>query len=250
MSPAPPPPPPGPPTPGSFQAKTWAPPPPRRPGLSIDEGLKFFFEDPRWKSKLAMLTLFTLLGCLLVGMPIAAGYLFRITKRTAAGEPPLPEWEDYGGLFMDGLRLVALPFVAMWPFAAGVILLGIVDTLVNGGEDPRSVLGGLLRLVFLLLVLGSVLLAAAYMPSVRIRLALTDRLGAALEWRENLGLIRRNLESYAMSYVLFLLANLISNLGYLACCVGIVPASLWAVAVMSWGEGRVGALETASRGGR
>ena len=49
----------------------------------------------------------------------------------------------------------------------------------------------------------------------------------------------RNALNYLMQYLLFMVANMLSNVGYLLCCVGIAPATCWAVCVLSWAEGDV-----------
>jgi hypothetical protein len=86
-------------------------PPPSSPRTGLDFGRCFSFvsEDPDWAKKILIGGLFALASFFLVGAFFVAGYFARLVKRVAAGEPlPLPEWDDLGGIFNDGLRLVGL----------------------------------------------------------------------------------------------------------------------------------------------
>src|SRR5262245_65020003 len=73
----------------------------------------FVTEDPDWIKKILLGGLFTLLGGLcLIGTPFVAGYGLRVIARTARGEArTLPEWDDWGGLVMDGVRGVGVCLV-------------------------------------------------------------------------------------------------------------------------------------------
>src|SRR5262245_34063546 len=83
--------------------------------LDFIRAFTFVTEDPDWIKKILLGGLFTLLGGLcLIGTPFVAGYGLRVIARTARGEArPLPEWDDWGGLFMDGLKAVGLYLVCL-----------------------------------------------------------------------------------------------------------------------------------------
>jgi hypothetical protein len=97
------------------------------------------------------------------------------------------------------------------------------------------------------LALLCLLLAAAYMPAARARFAATGSFRAGLDVGSNLAFIRRNAVNYVLQFPLFMAANVLSNVGYVLCCVGILPATLWAVCVLSWGEGEVVRCDPAFR---
>jgi hypothetical protein len=218
--------------------------------FDIVGGLKFFFQDPNWIGHLALLTVFVLLSCALVGLPLLMGYGFRVTRRHAHGEPPLPPLSDLGGLFVDGLRSLGFHAIhlVVFLFVPGLIAIAAaiagrsVDVLdlerlsETANRSPFAVI-----LVFTTYALGGLLmlLAAIYMPAARIRFTVTDRFAAGFEVGRNLAFIRRNAGNYILIYLEGLIANLVSNVGYLACCVGIIPAAAWAAMVMAWAEGEV-----------
>src|SRR5688572_10952996 len=80
--------------------------------------LLFPFKDPRWKQKLLIGSLFTLLSFILV-IPLifVYGYGARIMRRIITqGEPPaLPEWEDASGLLTLGLKTFGAVMVYLGP---------------------------------------------------------------------------------------------------------------------------------------
>ena len=84
------------------------------PSESIDFGRCFTFvtEDPNWVTKVLVGGLMALLTTVLIGIPFLMGYWGRTLKNVAAGvRHPLPEWDDLGGLFGDGLRLFGVQLV-------------------------------------------------------------------------------------------------------------------------------------------
>ena len=120
--------------------------PARRTG-NIDFGRSFTFvtEDPDWVKKLLIGGAFTLACMLLVGVPFVLGYFSRTLRNVAAGtRPELPEWDDLGGLFEEGLRLTAvylvytLGIVVVLAVLAAVVLVPVFLALVGPRRGPRT----------------------------------------------------------------------------------------------------------------
>lgn len=230
-----------------------APPPtgPGASGLDFARALRFFFEDPDWVKKALLGGLFCLLGLFLVGGFFVAGYMMRMIRRVVRSEErPLPEWDDLGEMFGDGVQAVGVYLVYVLPLVLVPVFLVVVSAFVFGGSarlaersaEVADAMGALLGLaVFGLYTLFMVALLAVsfYLPSALVRLALLGRFGAALDWRENVAFIRRNLGPYVLALAFFLVANLISQFGVLLCCVGVFPVTFWSLAVLAYGLGHV-----------
>jgi hypothetical protein len=127
---------------------------------SVDFGRSFSFvtEDPEWIKKILIGGAFTLACALLVGVPFVLGYFSRALRNVVAGEPrPMPEWDDLGGIFNEGLRLTAvyllytLAIVAVLAALGAVVILPVI-ALSGRGDGPSEVLG----------VLGGLGVVAAY----------------------------------------------------------------------------------------
>jgi len=232
-----------------------------RPAEPLDFGktFRFFFEDPDWVMKALVGGLFCLLGIVLVGSVFVAGYLMRMIRRVARSEPrPLPEWDDLGEMFGDGVRAAGVYLVYMLPLVLLPVFIGLVAVMVFGGtaalaERSREVadtMGTLLSLVIFglyALFMVAMLALSFYLPSALVRLALLGRFGAALEWRENLAFIRRNLGPYALAIAFYLVASFVAQFGVLLCCIGVFPVTFWSLAVLAYGLGHVARGDTALR---
>src|SRR5947209_4180909 len=91
----------------SRQEEAMTAPPPHPPSRDLDlgQGFRFFFEDPDWVKKILIGGVFMLLSTFIVGAVFVAGYGVHLLRRVVRGEPrPLPEWEELGRFFGDGLR--------------------------------------------------------------------------------------------------------------------------------------------------
>jgi hypothetical protein len=75
----------------------------------IIQTLAFPFKDPQWAKKLGIGFLLGLGNFIVPLVPalILSGYSYKIMRRIIVenGEPYLPEWEDWGTLLTDGLKL-------------------------------------------------------------------------------------------------------------------------------------------------
>lgn len=90
---------------------------------------KRLFSDPSWILK-------CLLGAALLAVPVAhffaCGYLYEVVNRVRRGEPwELPEWEDWGRLFTQGIPVFVIflvftvaPLAAAWLLTRPLYWLG------------------------------------------------------------------------------------------------------------------------------
>jgi uncharacterized protein DUF4013 len=229
--------------------------PPAATPASLDFGRAFTFvrEDPDWLSKLLIGGVFTLACSLLVGVPFVLGYFSRTLRNVAAGAArPLPDWDDLGGLFSEGLRLTGVYLLHV--LAVMVVLCVFVGILIapmilTKAHDPADALGpfGAILVVAVYGVIMVVSLAVAvYLPAALVRASLRGSVGAGLEWRENVAFIRQNLANYALSLVGYLVAAFLAQFAVILCCVGFFPAAFWSYMVLAAALGETVRLSSAS----
>ncbi len=226
---------------------------PGAPHGGIDFGRSFTFvtEDPEWIKKVLIGGAFVLACMLLVGIPFVLGYFSRTLRNVAAGtRPELPEWDDLGSIFEEGLRLTAVYLV----YTLGiVVVLGVVAAFVlvpvfvasSGAGEPSDALAGLgaLGIVGLYGIVMLLSLAMAlYLPAALARSALRGSVSDAFAWRENLAFIRANLANYALSLVAYLVAGFVAQFGVLLCCIGVFPAAFWSYLVLAGALGQTARL--------
>jgi hypothetical protein len=215
--------------------------------VDFGRSLSFVFEDPAWLKKILLGGLMGLLSCLFVGTILTGGYFLHTIRRTARGESlPLPEWDDWGGLFRDGLLAfgVALGHVlalAIPLVAGGGCLIGVAASGA-GHDDSRGALAAVATMGFLglyALFFVCMLLLMVYLPAVMTRLAILGRFGVMLEVRENVGFIRRNLGEYLLSLVIYLVASTVAQFGVILFFVGVFPLAFWAYCVLAYPLGQI-----------
>jgi hypothetical protein len=236
-------------------------PPAAPPSRTLDFGRCFTFvtEDPDWVKKLLIGGAFTFLSALLVGAFFVAGYFSRFVRRVAAGEArPLPEWDDLGGIFGDGLRLVALYLLCTVGMLLAIFVLAGIPLLLlvwasgmsqnRAAEEFLGVLGslGFLALYGLILLLGFAV--SLFLPALAARVIFKNELAAAFDFGAVLGFIRENLGNYLLSLVVFILAHFVAQFGVILCCVGVFPAVFWAYLTLGYALGDTVRLNPASLG--
>ncbi|MEM4526005.1 MAG: DUF4013 domain-containing protein [Methanothermobacter sp.] len=79
-------------------------------GEIIGDAVKYPVSD--WK-KLIILGVFFLLSFLLIPIFFALGYVFRALKATIAGFDELPEFDEWGEMFIDGLKVFVVTLAYM-----------------------------------------------------------------------------------------------------------------------------------------
>jgi hypothetical protein len=211
---------------------------------TVDFGRSFSFvtEDPEWVKKILIGGAFTLACALLVGIPMVLGYFSRTLRNVVAGEPrPMPDWDDLGEIFNEGLRLTAvyllytLGIVAIFAALGCVVLLPVM-ALSGSGARPSHALGllgglGIVALYGLVMVVSLAL--AVYLPAALARAALRGSVADGFAWREILAFIKANLGNYLLALVIYLLASFVSQFAIVLCCVGIFPAIFWGYMVLA-----------------
>jgi len=137
--------------------------------LDIGKSFKFPLADPNWVVKI-------LIGTVLSWIPIvnffSIGNAYRIFKKVLdKGEPALLEWDDWGGFFMDGLKVFVIyliymivPIILMFA-GQGIIASAMYKLAMGGSGGGIMVLGWLIYIVAIILsiCLGIIMpMAVAY----------------------------------------------------------------------------------------
>lgn len=218
------------------------PPPPTGPSTSspaagsIDlvRAFGFVFEDPFWIRKILIGGLFYLLAFLLIGIPFVMGYCARMMRNVIRGEArPLPEWDDLGEYFAEGLQL----FLVWILFLLPVIVLGVLfigGTVAASGLGLPEEIAGCSAGIFLLIFIPLILISCIIVPVAMTRAVAEQRMGAAFEIGAVLRFIGQNLVNYLIVIVIYLIANFVAQFGIILFCVGIVLTSFWSLLITSY----------------
>jgi hypothetical protein len=109
--------------------------------MDVGKSLTYITEDERWISKLLVALVVSCFSFLFFPIFFLIGYAIAITRNVKDGVAhPLPEWEDWGKLFMDGLYVFVAQFVYTLPFllimCVGAMATGGMGALADSGGDP------------------------------------------------------------------------------------------------------------------
>ncbi|MCK4947595.1 MAG: DUF4013 domain-containing protein [Candidatus Aureabacteria bacterium] len=171
--------------------------------FNIEQAFKYPFKDEKWVVKILLLGIIMFIPIVNI---LAAGYLLRFIKSSVAehkggAEAKLPEWEDWGNLFQEGIYpwIIALVYTVVFFMAATVIgWMPCIGTVVS---------------VLLSLVLGPVVFIAL------VRYCKDSKIEDAFKVVD----IFNEFKTKALDYILAsLIGSVVCSLGILACCVGII----------------------------
>jgi Protein of unknown function (DUF4013) len=224
--------------------------------MDFGKAFTFMFDDPNWLRKLGIGTLVGLLGIVLMPILIGViplimvtGYSLDALRNVADGkEYPMPEWNDWGGFLVRGLKLTIA--LVVWSLPIFIIMIPLfIGTALTGNQNNGGTAFGVLLITCascLMLVWGVFFLLMS--PAIYIRLAITGRLGATFELGKLWALTRDNLGdvilALLLTFVAGLIAAVIGSLGMLLLCFGFLVtaplATLWQYLVQAHLFGQIG----------
>ncbi len=143
----------------------------------------------------------SLLSFLIIPIPLLVGYLVGITRNVQDGlERPLPEWDDFGQLFKDGLSVMVGQIVYTLPFWV-IMCIAVVATAGLGGAAEATatsedlLAAGFLATWGLVSCLALIFMVAIFFlsPAIVIQYVRTNELGAMFRFGEVIAIARENL---------------------------------------------------------
>ncbi len=174
--------------------------------MNYSKALSFVFEDPDWVKKLAIGGLLAFLsfycGLIFIIGFFLLGYYLQILRQVASGEyHMLPQWSNWGQLFIDGILGAAILF-AYFVIVGGIGAIAIVYFATNPYMHEAEMLIGIvvvsLIMLFALALLGNIAL---------VRFAIAENFGAAFNFSGYPDLLRRHYGSILAITVFSLVLN-------------------------------------------
>lgn len=199
--------------------------------MDLGRSFTYMMEDERWLTKLLIGGLVGFFGSFIVVGPfILSGYMYRIARNVAAGSTrPLPEWEDWGGLLVDGFKGTIISLVYALP-ALILMFLSIClffSGAVTGDENAFATMG----IAGFCLIGISLLVALVCVPfslGGLVRYLQTNSLSDAFKFGEIIAFVRSNLNSFLMLILLAILFGFIYQVGSFLFYVGLIATMPYA----------------------
>ncbi|MFC6725329.1 DUF4013 domain-containing protein [Halobium palmae] len=130
----------------------------------LADALGFPRTSDDWVQTLLIGAVLIPLSLLILPAFVLQGYMVRVMEAATAGERRAPSFTDWGSLFVDGLKLFVVGFVAslvvnvpVWAFQFAVL-----SGSLNAGTGPSALFWALILVVFALSIVLAYFLPAAY----------------------------------------------------------------------------------------
>ncbi len=219
------------------------PPPPAAPQFDFLKPFTYAFDDPRWLPKILIGGLFVLASIFLIGIFFIYGYLARLVRNVIAGvQHPLPEWDDLGEYFSEGLKLFAVGIIYALPVIIITAVLVVPAVIVGAGAGDNEALksiSGLSASCIYCLIFPISLALSLWMPAAVLMVIVTGQFSSAFEFSHIFNFIRANVGNYILAFVVWLVARFAASLGFILLCVGIFFTIFWAATVAGYAFGLV-----------
>jgi hypothetical protein len=222
--------------------------------MDFGRALTFVKDDASWVSKIAIGAGISIASIFLLGLPalLLIGYQIQVMRNVRDGKDlPLPEWTDFGKLFMDGLYIAVALFVYTLPlwilFCIGFVVMFL--PALGGSGDLFEVLGAIavtvwcvLGCLFFLLLVGLALVA----PAINIQYVQTNEFGALFRVGEVLGIARDNIGDIVMTIIVNFVATFMVQLvsGIIPVCGSLIvgiPGAFWVTVSVGHMYGQIAA---------
>ena len=194
--------------------------------MNYGKSFTFVFEDEKWISKFAVGVLVTLVPIINFA---TYGYVLQVLKNVRDGvEKPLPEWDDFGKFFVDGLKFLAGFLVYFVPVILITFFISIAAIAADAVGVDEDVIGMSIMLISCLTLLFTFIPLLLY-PALYIQYAKEDQIGDMFRFGEMWQIFRADSANYIiiMVMIFFVLAT-IASFGMLLCFVGIFLTAWWA----------------------
>jgi hypothetical protein len=184
-----------------------------------------------------------LIGVLLSFIPVFGtlvvfGYWIRIATNVANNqELPLPEWNDFGGDFMRGLRAAVSALIWAIPLII-VAACGLIPAAA-AGDGATGTIAALIS--FSALAIAFVLWAAVgfISPIIVGRVSMDGSISSAFQYREILIDARENIVGLLITMVMFFVYLFVALFGIILCFIGIYFTQFLAYVMVSHLYGQI-----------
>jgi len=215
--------------------------------MDFGKSFSFPFEDNQWISKLG-------LGAVIAMVPILnfawTGYMVELIRNVINGAPqPLPNWDDIGKKFMDGVILTIAGLVYALPMLIVICLplsFMIVPAILSSNGDMQDVANAiasagsvLFACLLCVFMIYGLVLSVVY-PAILIVFAREGTLASCFKFREVFDLIGKNMSpfltawgvSIAASFGIGLVAGIVQAVINFIPCIGQIVSFVLTIGIV------------------
>ncbi|MGB3715465.1 MAG: DUF4013 domain-containing protein [Candidatus Promineifilaceae bacterium] len=191
--------------------------------MEIGKAFTFITSEDNWIKKIGIGAVVALFSGLIPIIPtmLIMGYGIQVGKNVLRGdEHPLPEWEEWGQLFMDG----AVVWIVTFIYALPLMILGLCMTflwlpvITEAADSGEFVFGGISGVatggiaVLCCLLFLYFLVFIALVPAIYVQYIRTGEFGPLFRVGEVFGIARDNIGDIILAVVAIIVAGLLVGL--------------------------------------
>lgn len=198
--------------------------------VDINTAITYVFKDERWIVKTLIGAGLLLISFLIIPIFFINGYLVQIVRNVMGGEAePLPEWDNWGDMFKDGLNLIIAELVYTLPIwllmCCGSIFF--LPAAVTEGDisEIMAAVGGVSFILMMCLVLFFAIVYALIGPALTIQYARKDSLSACFQFSDVIAIARDNIGDILVALLVIVGIGLVLGL------IGVVPIVGWIISL-------------------
>jgi hypothetical protein len=201
--------------------------------MDFARAFSFPFSDQDWPKKILIPALIALIP--IIGTIYISGWMIEIVRRVLRGDlTPLPEEIDFGGYFMDGLKIFVIGLIYSIPLI--IFYAPWIATIIAGSGGAEDSTVGVLSLIstcccglgFLYLLFVGFL-----MPAVYGVYANDSTVGAGFRFNEIFSLIKAAPGAYVMVVLGWIVVGLIVSIASVVPYIGTIIAGTYGQAAIS-----------------
>lgn len=176
------------------------------------------FQDPNWVVKIIIGTASLLFGCVFFLIPLFAlsGFKLRIARqqRRAPGATPMPEWDDWGTLIVDGLKEFACMFSVTMLLLGSLTIVGLiglaVDMVITG--QPGLFTAIMVGVAYLGLFIGAFAMSY-FVPAIELELLETGSPLSSFHFRSLWRRVTTRPGDYFLMFIYHFVVQMIGGMG-------------------------------------
>ena len=209
--------------------------------MDIGRAFTFVTEDDEWVVKIGIGVVLSVFSFLILPAFLLGGYLVGVSRNVKDGLPqPLPQWERWEKLFMDGLYVGIAQLIYTLPFWLLMCIAGVAAVGVGGVGDEGVAAAGISAIALVTICLALLFFIALFFlsPAIVIQYVRTEEFGATLRFGEVLGIARDHMAKIVMAALAALVASLVLSavvgvLNFIP-CLGNIAAFIISIVAAPW----------------
>lgn len=199
--------------------------------MDVGKSFTYMFEDKDWLVKIVVGGVFGLLSTFLIGIPFVLGYVLEVIRRVVRGDPqPLPNWDNLGEKFVQGLVLMVITLIWATPiWIVACVQLGITIPLQDNPDytvlvTAVALCGSCLEILWAIVV-------SLFTPAIFTRYAMTGQFASGFQFGEIWRFTTKNFVNVLIAVLLAWVAGIIASFGVILCVVGAFLTWFWSMLV-------------------